>query len=359
MCRYEQSVAHLQRGIDVSRSHGQGHLLVGLLTALASSVSWLGRLDEAHETADAAVEAALLAGNDQFLTWALTSRCSIALLRGEVADAVRAGQQAASLSRGDPVSALAGCAYGAALIEAGEPATGRDTILAAAGGRDMPLIERPFRTHDYEPLVRAEIALGDLKAAARWVELADDAAAQCPELGVRQSEALRARAELLLAGGDPAAAADRALAAAAAADANGTPIEGARARLLAGRALAAAGDAQGAATLLEVAISVLGPMGAQRYCDAATRELRRLGRRTAAGVSRKRARAANGALSPRELEIAELVTVGKTNRQIAAELFLSEKTIETHLSHVFAKLGVRSRAAVAAELASAQARQPA
>jgi DNA-binding NarL/FixJ family response regulator len=64
-------------------------------------------------------------------------------------------------------------------------------------------------------------------------------------------------------------------------------------------------------------------------------------------------------LSPRELEIAGLVTVGKTNRQIAAELFLSEKTVETHLSHVFSKLGVSSRAAVAAELASARSEQPA
>jgi DNA-binding NarL/FixJ family response regulator len=100
-------------------------------------------------------------------------------------------------------------------------------------------------------------------------------------------------------------------------------------------------------------------MGARRYCDAATRELRRMGRRSKAGVSRKRARAAaaGGVLSPRELEIAELVTIGKTNRQIAAELFLSEKTVETHLSHVFAKLGVGSRAAVAAELAGAKARQ--
>jgi DNA-binding NarL/FixJ family response regulator len=59
------------------------------------------------------------------------------------------------------------------------------------------------------------------------------------------------------------------------------------------------------------------------------------------------------------MEIAELVTLGRTNRQIAAELSLSEKTVETHLSHVFAKLGVRSRAAVAAELARAKAREPA
>lgn len=55
-------------------------------------------------------------------------------------------------------------------------------------------------------------------------------------------------------------------------------------------------------------------------------------------------------LSNRELEIAELVSYGYTNRQIARKLCLSEKTIETHLSHVFAKLGVSSRAAVASTI---------
>jgi DNA-binding CsgD family transcriptional regulator len=56
-------------------------------------------------------------------------------------------------------------------------------------------------------------------------------------------------------------------------------------------------------------------------------------------------------LTGRELEVARLVTAGKTNREIAAELFLSEKTVETHLYHAFAKLGVSSRAALAGVLA--------
>ncbi len=56
-------------------------------------------------------------------------------------------------------------------------------------------------------------------------------------------------------------------------------------------------------------------------------------------------------LSRRELEVAKLVASGKTNREIAAELFLSERTIESHLSSVFSKLGVSSRAAVAGVLA--------
>lgn len=53
------------------------------------------------------------------------------------------------------------------------------------------------------------------------------------------------------------------------------------------------------------------------------------------------------ALSRRELQIAELVSIGSTNRQIARELHLSERTVETYLSRAFAKLSVSSRAAVA------------
>jgi DNA-binding NarL/FixJ family response regulator len=51
-------------------------------------------------------------------------------------------------------------------------------------------------------------------------------------------------------------------------------------------------------------------------------------------------------LSARQLEIAELVAEGMTNREIAQTLLLSEKTVETHLSAVFTKLGVSSRTAV-------------
>jgi DNA-binding CsgD family transcriptional regulator len=81
--------------------------------------------------------------------------------------------------------------------------------------------------------------------------------------------------------------------------------------------------------------------------DEAARELRRLGRRV--GARRRRATGGPGlaSLSGREREIAELVARGHPNREIAAQLFLSEKTIESHLSKVFAKLGVSRRVAVA------------
>ena len=53
-------------------------------------------------------------------------------------------------------------------------------------------------------------------------------------------------------------------------------------------------------------------------------------------------------LTPREVEVVRLVAEGKTNRVIAGELYLSEKTVDRHLSNVFAKLGIASRAAATA-----------
>jgi DNA-binding NarL/FixJ family response regulator len=48
-------------------------------------------------------------------------------------------------------------------------------------------------------------------------------------------------------------------------------------------------------------------------------------------------------LTPRELEVLQLVIEGKTNRGIASELFISEKTVEFHLDHLYAKIGARTR----------------
>ena len=70
--------------------------------------------------------------------------------------------------------------------------------------------------------------------------------------------------------------------------------------------------------------------GARRYADEAARELRKLGRRVARPAPRRAAGDGIAALSARELEVAELVAEGRTNRQVAEALFLSEKTIENH-----------------------------
>ena len=71
---------------------------------------------------------------------------------------------------------------------------------------------------------------------------------------------------------------------------------------------------------------------------------RRVHRRTRRA---RRTRAASTSLTERELQIARLVVDRKTNPQIAAELFLSQKTVETHLRNIFRKVGVSSRVELA------------
>ena len=66
------------------------------------------------------------------------------------------------------------------------------------------------------------------------------------------------------------------------------------------------------------------------------------------GESRTHAAAAFAALTPRELEVLTLVARGATNREAAAQLFISEATVKTHLLHVYAKLGVNDRASAVA-----------
>jgi DNA-binding CsgD family transcriptional regulator len=113
----------------------------------------------------------------------------------------------------------------------------------------------------------------------------------------------------------------------------GAPYETARSGVLLGRALRALGDEDSAAAELATARRTFAGLGA----GPAERE--------AAALLQPSAPAG---LSAREVEVLRLVAAGKTNPQIAAELFLSEKTVARHLSNIFAKLDVTSRTAAAA-----------
>src|SRR5262249_24040128 len=143
---------------------------------------------------------------------------------------------------------------------------------------------------------------------------------------------------------DPARAAERGLASAAAADKAGAPIEAALSRIVAGRALGHAGQAGRAVAELEHAAAQLDACGARRYRDEAGRELGKLGHRI-----HRRSRPGNPggrgveSLTEGELQVARLVVDRKTNPQIAADLFLSQKTVETHLRNIFHKINVSSR----------------
>ena len=377
---YDDAIRHFRRGISVSRASGQGQFVIPMTIGLAHALEVRGRLDEAAEAADAAVEGARLWGNDQMLCFALTADAWVSALRGGLDRARSAGAEAMALLDGLDESVLSRATrvhVAAAQLEAGEP-EGCLAAMSAGGAPEFAGVEPGRRAWLYAILARAELALGRPGAAADWVQRGEAAA---DGLGLPYAEAsvLCARAQLDAttaangdarrrrsgatpqAGGRDAAAARRrrdggrgaaaaggpALAAAELADSVGAVIQASRARILAGRAT-------GDVALLERAASDLGSFGAARLRDEAARELRQLGVKTAARRRRSTGTDGLSALSGREREVADLVAMGRTNKEIAAELFLSEKTIENHMTRLFAKLGVSRRAEVAKAVGRAE-----
>ncbi len=347
--RFDDADRHLERGVNLARASGQGqHILMTTGRALVLSIR--GNISEATDVVATAVEIARLSENVQFLAWALDTECRVATTRGDLDTAIRCGEEgvASAAALGNPwISAPVGSALGLARLEAGDPEGCRGDLLKWGGGPDLPRASVWQRCLGYEALTRAELALGRVDGVDEWVRRAEALDTSLSPLAAAMTR--RARARVLLARG----AANEAVAASReAADIEvqvGARVAASQSRTLEGQALAAADRRDDAITVLQRAEAELAACGAVRYADEAARELRRLGRRV---TRRGRGAAAGDAgLTGRELEVARLVMAGKTNREIAAELFLSEKTVETHLRHAFEKLGVSSRAALAGVLA--------
>jgi DNA-binding NarL/FixJ family response regulator len=195
--------------------------------------------------------------------------------------------------------------------------------------------ERPNRAALLPAVVEIMLSTGEAdEARAACDELEEIAASY--EVGMLNASAAHARGAVLVAEGD----AERALAVLRRA-ADGwqeldAPYETARARVLVGRACRDLGDSDAAEMELEGAREVLTALGAApALADIDAPD---------APVA---AHDAHG-LTARELEVLRLIAGGQTNKAIAADLVLSERTIERHVSNIFAKLGVSTRAAATA-----------
>ena len=352
--RYDDAIRHLRRGINLSRAIGQGQFVIPMMIGLAHALETRGRLAEAAETADAAVEAARLSGNRQLIGFALVADAWTAAALGDSDRARASGDAAVALLDGLDDSVLTRGTHahlGVMWADLGEA----DRCLAAfraVGMPDFPSIEPGRRAWLYTALARTELARGDREAARAWSARGEETV---QGLGLPLAEAwvLHVQAAIAL-DEDPAAAAALALDAAGRAEAVDAPLPAARCRTLAGVALAAAGRRDEGVRELTRAESELAGLGAARYRDEAARELRRLGERVSARQRRSTGEGLD-ALSGREREIAELVAEGRTNREIGGELFLSEKTVEGHLTRIFSKLGVTSRVEVAETVGRARA----
>jgi ATP/maltotriose-dependent transcriptional regulator MalT len=346
----------------VANATGRGQMLPVLYwTGVGRLLS--GRLGAAAEIFDTAVEIAQLSGHSQGVGWNLTGRSLTATAAGDVDTALAAGEEAVEALRGLDTSfpsAAAGFALAAALLPAGDAARAVEVLLSSGGGDELVRLPQLLRAAGFELLTRCRLALGRSEEAARAAALAEAASGGLPLAG---AIAGRAVAAFALASGNAPDAAERALASAAAADEAGAVVEAALARILAGQALAEAGEPERAAAELQAAAATFDSLGALRHRDAAERELRRLGHRNLHRRTRPGKADAGGieSLTERELQIARLIVDRRTNPQIAAELFLSQKTVETHIRNLFHKLGVSSRVEVArtVERSDREAREPA
>jgi DNA-binding CsgD family transcriptional regulator len=133
-----------------------------------------------------------------------------------------------------------------------------------------------------------------------------------------------------------------------------TPLrpELARAHLLYGEWLRCQGQCADAQAQLRTAYELCSDIGMEAFAERARLELAATGERV-----RKRTGVTRGDLTPQERQIAELARGGLSNSEIGARLFLSPRTVEWHLHHVFTKLGIGSRRALREALGSAAANQ--
>lgn len=296
------------RYLELADGTDQPPQRAGALWPLAVAAAWLGDEPRAR---DAAAEGRALAQASGHTLYEIGCLGALGLIE---------------LSAGRPNEAAG------ALDRAGELA--RTSGILALGR--VPLLP---------DLIEALTALGELD---RSVALAAELERRAVALGAPWALALSQRCDGLVADarGDRDGAIDAFERALVSHARQPRPPEQARTELALGSALRRAGRKRAARETLERSADTFEAIGARVFVERARRELARIGGRPAP---------AGDGLSATEASITELVRVGRTNREIAAELHLSPKTVEWNLSKIYRKLGVRSRTELAATLARADA----
>jgi DNA-binding CsgD family transcriptional regulator len=194
--------------------------------------------------------------------------------------------------------------------------------------------------------IESLLALGELERARDLLVCLEERGHTLPRLWITAALP-RARALVLAAEGDVAAAL---------AEVDGLdlevesrlPFELGWTLLVKGRLLRRTKQKRAAADALGRALDIFEQLGAQPWSEQARGELQRVGLRPRAPAE----------LTESERRVAELVAKGLTNREVAARLFMSPKTVEANLARVYRKLGISSRAELGAQQASLQSASP-
>jgi DNA-binding CsgD family transcriptional regulator len=296
--RWEQALAYAREGLELADQLGSRVLHGAVLSALALVEASRGEIDAARAHATDGINLCDSIGEHAY---SLHNRHVLGFLE---------------LSLGNPALAK-------------EYLSGYSVERGIEGGKRISFIG---------DRIESLVQLGELDTAASLVEELErrgDALHRPSLLAVAD----RCRGQLAGAQGDPGGAMDTLERGANAFETLNLPFERARTLLVLGVTQRRVKRKRPAREALEAALGLFESLGAPLWAEKARRELARIGgRRTAAG------------LTPTERRVAELVASGRSNKEVAAELFVSVRAVEANLTRVYAKLGIRSRTELAGHL---------
>jgi DNA-binding CsgD family transcriptional regulator len=348
--QYDTAREVLERTIEAARAAGAAGLLPLALDTLSAVHARVGRWDEAYVASTEALHLAEATGQTGHKASFLSSLANIEALQGREAECREHAVAALAIAR--ERRHLLNEAYALAVLGRLELALGhpeeaiRYLITLEEQVRAGPGVVEPGVIPVLPDLVEAYVRARRRADAGRLLELFSVQAARAQSMWAL---AATARCRGLLASDDEFEAHFREALEWHVRDQR--PYELARTQLCFGERLRRARRPTEARELLQSALEIFERLGAAPWAERAARELGSGARR------RRRQASAVASLSPKELQVAMMVARGATNREAAAALFLSPKTIEAHLSRAYAKLGVRSRTELAARLADDRLRR--
>jgi DNA-binding CsgD family transcriptional regulator len=316
-----------------------------LVMHLAELETWAGNFELAQRYCDHGYRVAMAVGGPTQAACMHGARAMMRAFCGPLPDA-RADAQLAidgGLRSGVLYPALLGSrALGLIELLGGNPAAAHavlSLVTERVAGRDLVdpgWIALRSIPDDIESLIR----VGDLETAAVLLASVEERAQRLDRASALATAA-RCRAMLASARGEHEAAAGSLRRAFAAHERLEMPLELARTHLIAGEIARRARRKATARDHLDTARVMFGQLGAGPWAQRAEADLARLGTRRASGPG----------LTSTERQVAGLVASGRTNREVAADLYMSLRTVEAHLSSIYRKLGVRSRSELARDWA--------
>src|SRR5215218_8985533 len=334
----------LERAVAANRGLGAvGDL--GYTLHVYAQVDWYdSRLQRAYGRALEAVQIAEELGTPQMLDDYLSRLAIFEAALGRESDSRSHGQRAleSALQLGDRKNeARARSALGMLALVTGNADAAVGQLAPAVASLEAGGVGNANQFRIHPDLVEAYARLGRTEEAKAIVESLER---QARATGISWSLGAAMRCRALVADAD--AAAEAGFREALRFHESAGAFERARTELCFGEQLRRRGHRRDSRVRLGAALEVFEALGAVPWAERAWRELR------ASGLTlRRRQPAARDQLTPQELQIARLVAEGKTNRDVAATLFVTPKTVEFHLTRVYRKLEIHSRAELVRRMA--------